>query len=395
MSLAVSLFSFTFAARMDEAQLKAIRRRRFILHRLEKYGEFTYKDLKEQSLKSAHDGGEFPHSPQSIRDDVDHLQQLLRMKISNVARGRETIYFSGSRPKATTSAKEARASFQADAKLAMASVAGTLILGSQEGDSYSIGDPSVYEWKKNLESPSHILDCLEGHPSIAWKLRKFWSSITRRVAVDTGTSIDAICERVIQHVTLPSPDTILNQLEVCTNSRSVFSLLGRPDVNTRTIVVGGAQEPRTECICDRLAENFLDNSGLNFGIAFVGATVVDLQEDRFGSDHQRISTMKAKMLGRSVLRVVLADSEKFTDEPLRAYDAYSKISPDSVDIIITEQNLQHSDTERQRLWNKLKSTGIAIVYASDKMLTLARHQIEQRRKREEQTETAIIGSNPH
>jgi DeoR/GlpR family transcriptional regulator of sugar metabolism len=371
---------------MNEQQIPAppIRRRRFILRKLEHDGAFTYEDLKDQAKQPANKDGDFPVSPQSVRDDIDYLEQLLRIQVLRVLKDGKTVYLSSTHPNASAVAKAARASLHAESKLAMAYVAGTLILGSRsiaEGQ-FNVGNTgSAASWKEGLETPDHILHCLQDYPSLRRKVGRYWSQITRRICVDTGTSVDAICENILQHVQLPSPDTVLNHLEVCTNSRRVFSTLGDPDVQTRIIVIGGTQETRTEAICGQLAESFLVNSGLFFGMAFVGATVVDLTEGQFGSDHLRISTTKAHMLGRAQIRIVLADSTKITCEALQSYYPYAALNAASVDIIVTDRGPNQDENYDVENWNILKQSGIAVLYPSERTLAYAAEQIANRERR--------------
>ena len=61
-----------------------IRRRRFILHELNTRGVFTLEDLVAHAAKPIEEDGQFSVSPQSVRDDIKFLQQLLRIDVARV-----------------------------------------------------------------------------------------------------------------------------------------------------------------------------------------------------------------------------------------------------------------------------------------------------------------------
>lgn len=313
-----------------------ILRRRFILERLRSEGHVLADEIRDAGVKL-----DFPTGPQSLKDDLEFLRLLLDINVIPERTPRGIAYFD--RSSVNTSAKEVRARHNEAGKLAMAWIAGSLALGAKVGERYVAGNKTTKDETSHyhLPCPSQILEHMHAQPgseAVISKLRLWMAQITRRICVDSGSTVDAFCENVLAGFKVPSIDNIINHLEVCTNSRSVFSVLGKSSVNARTIMIGGSQEPKTETVCGHLAEVFLENSGLRFGMTFIGATFVDIRQNCVGADYLRDGAMKAMMLDRSAIRVLIADSEKFMENSYRASYKFSAFSKDAFDILITDRH---------------------------------------------------------
>jgi len=138
---------------------------------------------------------------------------------------------------------------------------------------------------------------------------------------------------------LPSPYSALAGLTVCTNSIDIFRVLGSYEVPVKTIVVGGSRLGMTETIAGSLAEQFLSSANINFSIAIVGATNVDLKRNVCCSDTPEEQVLKQTVFQHSNLRVVLVDDSKFKTEFSRENYSFVNLTPEQVDLIITNMPL--------------------------------------------------------
>lgn len=73
-----------------------------------------------------------------------------------------------------------------------------------------------------------------------------------------------------------------------------------------------------------------------FGISIVGATGIDTSTLIMGSYNDEEAAIKQDLLARAGLRVVIADSTKFSRYSFQITSKFAKLHPSSIDPIITE-----------------------------------------------------------
>lgn len=333
-------------------------RRSYIEMKLRTEGILSYTDLDAESKRrrelcdsldaEVHDVP-FPVSYQSLLLDVREILVDGRFRILKRHQAGRIVLFLPGGQQITT--KELRRSLNAGQKRAISCWVGGLLLGqlSRMPGAVPCISKELFARNADLVQPVEILEKLKelGYSATAgsWarcieklvrEIPRYWESIARRIVIDNGSTIDTLAEEVLAHTCFKGTADMISSFEVCTNSRSVYHTLGDPNVHVRTLIVGGFQEGGTEAICGHLAETFLELSNLSFAVAIVGATVVDLNLKQFGSDHYRDGVMKQKFLERSNIRIVVADSSKFSFSPMTRHHRYCAISPDCVDFIVTD-----------------------------------------------------------
>ena len=183
---------------------------------------------------------------------------------------------------------------------------------------------------------------------VATLLRELWRETAMRIFVDSGTTSDCIIS-FLRDTLLPSPYSALLGLTVCTNSRGIFNSLGTYEVPIKSIIVGGTQLGMTETIAGPLAELFLEKASvLNFSVALVGATMLDLRRFVCCSDTSEEQVIKQKVFERAQLRVVVVDDSKLTFAPTRESYRFAAITPEQIDLIITNLPVDNKGNELDR-----------------------------------------------
>lgn len=233
--------------------------------------------------------------------------------------------------------------------------------------------------------PSNLLEKIASQlsgsnkTSLIFRLQQIWQNNTRRICLDTGTTMDAIAD-LISTIELPSRYSSLNYLEVITNSRSIFSNLGRPSVKSHCIITGGSQHPRTEALSGPLAESFFDYFKMGMSLSFIGTTVVDLERRVVGSDHRPDGIMKSKMLERGSVRCVVADHQKFMTSAFKGYYDFADLSNSNIDIVITNEpthEIKGAPTIKE-IQGILNKSGIALLAAPQDLVTSIEAEIQTR-----------------
>ena len=349
---------------------------------LEKKGKFQFEELAEESAKRkkrlenrSDDPSDltslelsFPTSYQSLADDIKAIRRMRLVDIQSKFEHGKKIYFDpGSR---LISTKSLRTNQSTAGKLAISWILGGIIFGEKLNQNiqneYVIHDENLnlIGWdEKNNHSPS---DQCSGSPENILKklgtwdnnagikelgktrdtdilgenLKKWWSLMTRRIAIDSGTTLDSLAENVISKARYRRNTSILSSLEVCINSLSIFQTLGNLDVDARTLMLGGFQEEGSEALCGTYTEKFIEANNLKMGVCIVGATLVDLGARQFGSDHYRDGQLKRKLLERSTIKIVAADSSKFCKESMQNHYGFCSIDTRCVDLIVTDSFLE-------------------------------------------------------
>jgi DeoR/GlpR family transcriptional regulator of sugar metabolism len=179
------------------------------------------------------------------------------------------------------------------------------------------------------------------------ELISFWAETNRLVAIDSGTT--NIClARYLKEQLIPVPGSQLCSLTVCTNSRRIFEVLGPSDVWVKTIIVGGQQMFRSPTIAGPMAEQFLRSASiLQFGMCILGSTRIDMDKFAICSDSQEESSIKNLLMERSSLRIICVDNHKLQSGPGRAGYRFASITPEHVDLLITNGPLKQGRTKEE------------------------------------------------
>lgn len=173
------------------------------------------------------------------------------------------------------------------------------------------------------------------------KLEKLWKETHITAFCDAGTTTDRMGS-IWKDIFLPTAFSPLSNLRICTNSSALFHRLADPEVSAKAIVTGGYQlgvDGSTDSIAGGYTDAWLNatESDLKFGICFIGCTAVEVGQGFFLSDSYEEKNVKEIVLreSRSQIRVILADRSKFKLTPIREGFRFAAISPEVVDVIIT------------------------------------------------------------
>ncbi len=179
---------------------------------------------------------------------------------------------------------------------------------------------------------------------VIYKIEQFWKDMHRSVAIDAGTTNDALSRR-LEKLSLPMKRGRLSRLTVCTNSRTIFQRIGVANVLIKTIVTGGEQLGQSDALAGYLAENFLKaNNQMRFGMTMIGAGTVDPRTMNAYVEEAPIANMKALFLEKSVIRILAADHSKLLKRlSASANYPFSSIDPEYLDLIVTSSPLPVSE----------------------------------------------------
>ena len=246
-------------------------------------------------------------------------------------------------------------------------LAASLVVGFQSFKIHKDGPPRDLE-NQVLRS---ILDLIKNE-SLRFKLHGFWKNGQRTVFLDAGTTTQILAESFLQYLTIPLdgllPSPLLgnnstqphsiNKIEIITNDRPIFNCLGDVNVAVKTIMIGGRQQFRGNSIAGLMAENFLRVNDIQAGMAIVSATSVRAQGDpsatRFFAENEHFASMKRQFLDRSQIRIMIADSSKFTDND-QAGDCFICNAKNSgIDLLLT-------DSADSATIEKFEKFGVALI----------------------------------
>lgn len=320
----------------DDKRSSRFRRLKVINQHLRSQGFITFTEFKR--ISTSLDIKEVTR--ETFHADVDALDYMFYGSIKEAKFEDGSIgYFLTTRRIETT--KKQREALERPRKEVIASLAGGLLLGEDKfANVFSVNPAPQKELIKLLRGQNGPGAQLKAESIIRMLKESAWRPLQRQIAIDSGTTNEVFCSEVLAKLTLPRPS--LSRLNVCTNSRGIFNILGVPGVPIKTIIVGGQQLFQTEAIAGYLAEQFLKAANLSFSMSFIGATVVDLRNMFLGGDYDADSAIKSDFLSRSELKIVLADKTKFMGGSFAAYNRFAKIHPSVVDLIVTDEiDAQH------------------------------------------------------
>jgi DeoR/GlpR family transcriptional regulator of sugar metabolism len=341
----------------------AMHRRRFILERIKTDGRLPQSTIFDQ----------FPGTNrQSVHDDIEFFN-LLGIPIEGTRDGRETVYVDASA--SHTSVKQNRTGLHEREKRRVALATMGLIVGFPSADEKSEAPLAKRVSADFRECPTKrtITDAFKAktgpsaHKSaeiIAW-LTEFWKEPHRSIVIDAGTTNDRLVE-LLRTFSLPSPFCSLAQLHVCTNSREMFYVLGAPKVDAKAVMIGGEQVGFTEAVAGKMSEAWISQMySLIFGVAVIGATMVDMENFHVCSDSHDEASLKVLLYSRSSLKLVCVDASKFVVRPTRAAFPFASVHPQQIDLIVTNRP---SDSESRKNFEetvkKIELRGVPVLISN-------------------------------
>lgn len=174
---------------------------------------------------------------------------------------------------------------------------------------------------------------------VAMILRQIWMESTIRIFLDSGTTTDRVA-RYLRDVCLPSPYSLLTGMTVCTNSRGIFDTLGSFEVPIRTEVIGGYQLDNSETLVGPIAEASISNETLApFSMSILGTTMADMRRQVLCTDTPEERGVKHAAFSNAQLRICVIDDSKFKDAPIRESYCFTKLIPEQIDLVITNEPL--------------------------------------------------------
>lgn len=144
--------------------------------------------------------------------------------------------------------------------------------------------------------------------------------------LDSGTTLLMLAQALIE----------FDDLTIITNSIPIATQIGREQSNM-VILTGGSFNYSEQCCEGLMTERFLDN--FSASKAFIGADSVDVHKGLFSNGITMLGYVQ-KIIEHSKKTILLADSSKFSK-----VGAIKVCDIESIDIIITDENISNSDRE--------------------------------------------------
>jgi len=351
---------------------KAIKRRRLVWDELQKNGIVSLNTINLR-IESSDSGLQKIQRP-TLYDDIQFLREFFGQQIEKSAdRGNDPTFILLNNYVATT--RHMRSELNADKKRIINKILGSLILANlrlnevfQKGSSQF--DVPVIQNKANLSEDSienllmtgEELEAIINRPvdlcsqkasaahasmqGIAENLRgrildmlEFWCrSVRRTLCIDAGSSNELFTKNILRKLQLPLPS--LFQMSVWTNNIGVFNALVNPPIDgLEAITVAGTPQRKTGSLGGWLALKSLEAINPGFGVGVVGCTALVFENDKvsFGADSDTDAAMKAEFLTRSTLRIVVADSSKWSNRPYSGYYQFGRPDPQGIHLVITDR----------------------------------------------------------
>lgn len=215
-------------------------------------------------------------------------------------------------------------------KRIVAKVAASLIAGRNT----SFGE-------RGLAGQSEIQGALKTQnlEKMSFRLPDIWRESSRLISLDSSTTNELVAHELTL-LKLPSPDSSLSYVSVCTNGTRIFSRIARPDVRIRAIITGGQQRAPSSTLAGALTELFLRHASLlHFGFSFVSATGVCVADAKCLADTQEDMVLKQLFLEKATNRVIIVDNSKLRKPLQRDGFAFASLNPEQVDLLITNSPL--------------------------------------------------------
>ena len=306
-----------------------------MIQQLQSRGRFTYDDLQRQFAGV----GEKKVARQSIQHDISSIKKAgFHLEVEKS--GKE-VAVSWPDSRAIT-VKQLRSKRNVEEKRAIAAFVASLICGFEKEDLLGNGveAPLFHQEEIITALTPDEGDKPKPEDVVVAKVRSLWRATQRSFVLDAGTTTDEIAKKMSS---LMLPTKKFSHLQLWTNSRSIFQLTGLPDCQIKTVMIGGEQRHQTETVSGELAQQCIAAWDPRFSVSVIGATVVDLERETVGAYNDSESLMKAALLSRGGLRIVVADSSKFCRQAIDASASFSRISPEFVDLIVTDGRMSHGN----------------------------------------------------
>lgn len=356
-----------------------LQRRRFIIRQLRIEGKVSFKELQFEYPGIKH---------QTAYDDIESVAYMLGRDVQKLV-GADGLFWVDNSSKLKGS-HESRKKINFREKRIIAALLSGLVFGQKEfskdekaryGNQEAPRDSAdvVLNLIGNSENEKEVIPMLSRQfiqnalktqnaagaslQTLLKKLEKLWAQSSVMVAMDSSTTSSIFVDGCLSFVgrsdlSLPLRNSNLGNLSVVTNNPAVFTKLGDPDLrNLRAVIVGGYHIQRGQAVGGYLAEQFLQVTNLRFGMAIVGTTIVDLKHERIGSGSDRDISVKEGFLERAEIRVITADSSKFVSGGFKAAAEFGRLSPDFVDLIVTDS----VSNENRKILNDLGVSVLSLV----------------------------------
>jgi DeoR/GlpR family transcriptional regulator of sugar metabolism len=306
----------------------------------------------------------------TLYDDIQVLRDLLDVSIEKSPDRDDTTYVLLNNYLAST--RHMRSNLNAEKKRTINNILGSLVLAALNGEESSeqffdvpeIGEKTLSGGIQAdllldgqgllaiINKPVELCSSATATPEeaslsgIAMTLRRrvvdmltfWWRSVRRTICIDAGSSNELFTTNILRQLKLPMPS--LFQLSVWTNNVGVFDALIHPPIEgIEAVTVAGTPQSKSGSLGGWLALRSLEALNPGFGMGIIGCTAIVFENNKitFGADSDTDAAMKSEFLSRSSLRIVVADSSKWTDRPYSGYYGFGSPDPQAIHLVITDK----------------------------------------------------------
>lgn len=326
-------------------------------------------------------------SSNSLQGDIDFLNELGFSIRTVETDGKSYLVDAAARH---VDSREHRVDLNAEAKEWIAMAATSLVLGLPDGKEGSIEarrslertNPELRDLPSRSDLRRIIVEAHQntlaenGAKRVFALLEQAWLEARMSIFCDAGTTNERFASW-ISEILLPTSFSRLCTLQVCSNSRTIFNVLGDPEVPAKAVILGGSQlgiDGVSESIAGGLTDAFLRSTAgiLDFSMAFIGAVCIDGNLGFALSDSADEKAVKEIVMGqgRTGIRILCVDRSKFCKEPLRSGFRFAALCPEQIDLVITNAALsddpleERCESEACEVIEKIRNTwGIPVVEA--------------------------------
>ncbi len=349
------------------------RRRKFIREKLHAEGKVPEEAirawLEKEGKGQSSDEGKRQQFLKLIKRDIDFINTYEGRSIfrQQNTQTRDWEWVDDSRKLGTTRGERLR--YNETPKMQIAELLSSLVLGFDRIKVLQAGEkpPVFIQHLARIKKALKFSKDGEKRTELQNKLEAFWLDGDRRLFLDSGTTTEIFADKFLSYFRMPmngidpknedelSDEQPVNKIEVVTNDRHIFFLLGEPEVNIKTIVVGGRQQFKTSAISGMMAERFLESNDIRAGMAIVGTTAVAVnknsrphQTSHFYAENDHVASIKRSLLKRAKIKIIIADSSKFHSQGEHADTRICSLSKEEIDLVITDKIFDDDEKERQK-----------------------------------------------
>jgi DeoR C terminal sensor domain len=341
----------------DPNESNILTRRRFIKSLMQSTGKITESQVKEFVTSK---GQKF--SKKSLLQDVKIFDFYWPQKIVRIDDDSGELTWSDLTHR-TGATRLERIYHNNDAKIRIGELLSSIILGLSKFRYTGIGE--------NADGTTGSATILNDNLSRIWaylrkflnengdptylipRLKEYWLDSQKALFLDAGTTTHVLANTYIKYFPFPfapienkpvpeTQDTTVNRLEVITNDRYIFHLLGEQNVQAKVLMIGGRQHLRSAAVSGKMAEGFVRNNSLYAGMGIIGVSAMCVKGGRDVSEYlyaenEYLAAMKTLFLDRSKIKIVAADSSKFESDIQQGDTRICEINNRQIDLIVTEK----------------------------------------------------------